>query len=38
MSGAVGSLPVENFPTPDLNVGSIISGSDTYGYSGYSSP
>jgi len=38
MSGAVGSLPVENFPTPDLNVGSIISGSGTYGYSGYSSP
>jgi penicillin-binding protein 1A len=38
MSGAVGSLPVENFPTPDLNVGSIISGSGTYGYSGYSTP
>jgi penicillin-binding protein 1A len=37
MAPAVANLPVENFPTPDLNVGSIISGSGTYGYSGYSS-
>jgi penicillin-binding protein 1A len=37
MSGAVGSLPVENFPTPSLG-GTIISGSGTYGYSGYSTP
>ena len=38
MTGAVGSLPVENFPTPNLNGGSIISGSGTYGYSQYSTP
>ena len=38
MSGAVGSLPVENFPTPSSSVGTIISGSGTYGYSGYSTP
>ena len=37
MSGAVGSLPVENFPTPSFG-GTIISGSGTYGYSGYSTP
>ncbi|HZT84278.1 MAG TPA: transglycosylase domain-containing protein [Gaiellaceae bacterium] len=38
MGPAVGNLPVENFPTPDLNVGSVISGSGTYGYSQYPSP
>jgi len=38
MGPAVGNLPVENFPTPDLNGGSLINGSGTYGYSGYSSP
>lgn len=32
MSQAVANLPVEDFPTPDLNVGSVISGSGTYGY------
>ena len=39
MSGAVGSLPVENFPEPAYpSGGTIISGSGTYGYSGYSTP
>jgi penicillin-binding protein 1A len=39
MSGAVGSLPVENFPEPAYPYGgTIISGSGTYGYSGYSTP
>jgi len=39
MSGAVGSLPVENFPDPGyIGAGTIISGSGTYGYSGYSTP
>jgi penicillin-binding protein 1A len=39
MSGAVGSLPVENFPDPGyIGGGTIISGSGTYGYSGYSTP
>jgi penicillin-binding protein 1A len=38
MTGAVGNLPVKDFPTADLNVGSIISGSGTYGYSQYSTP
>jgi penicillin-binding protein 1A len=33
MEGAVSNLPVKNFPTPDLNVGSVISGSGTYGSS-----
>lgn len=32
MSQAVANLPVKDFPTPDLNVGSVISGSGTYGY------
>jgi penicillin-binding protein 1A len=32
MSQAVANLPVKSFPTPDLNVGSAISGSGTYGY------
>ena len=38
MGPAVGPLPVENFPTPDLNGGMYISGSGTYSYSQYSSP
>jgi penicillin-binding protein 1A len=38
MSGAVGNLPVQNFPAANLSGGSIISGSGTYGYSGYSTP
>jgi penicillin-binding protein 1A len=38
MGPAVANLPVKDFPTPDLNGGSIISGSDTYSSSGYSSP
>jgi hypothetical protein len=38
MGPAVGNLPVENFPTADLNGGTIISGSGTYGYSQYSTP
>jgi penicillin-binding protein 1A len=38
MGPAVGPLPVENFPTPDLNGGTYINGSGTYGYSSYSSP
>jgi penicillin-binding protein 1A len=38
MAPAVGNLPVEDFPTPDLSGGSIISGSGTYGYSQYSTP
>jgi penicillin-binding protein 1A len=40
MGPAVGPLPVENFPTPDLNGGSYISGTGTYGYgsSQYPSP
>jgi penicillin-binding protein 1A len=38
MGPAVASLPVENFPTPDLNGGSVISGSGTYAYSDSSSP
>ena len=33
MSQAVANLPVKDFPTPDLNVGSVISGSGTYSYS-----
>ncbi|HZT94330.1 MAG TPA: transglycosylase domain-containing protein [Gaiellaceae bacterium] len=37
MAPAVGPLPVENFPTPDLNVGTIISGSGTYESSQYPS-
>ncbi|HKB94688.1 MAG TPA: hypothetical protein VKC62_10710, partial [Gaiellaceae bacterium] len=36
MGPAVGNLPVKSFPTPDLNVGSVISGSGTYGTSSYS--
>jgi penicillin-binding protein 1A len=36
MSGAVGSLPVEGFPTPDYNGGTYISGDGTY--STYVSP
>ena len=38
MTGAVGNLPVKDFPPADLNVGSIISGSGTYSYSQYSTP
>ena len=38
MAGAVGNLPVKQFPTPDYNGGTYISGSGTYGYSSYSSP
>jgi len=38
MAGAVGNLPVKQFPTPDYNGGTYISGSGTYGYSPYSSP
>ena len=38
MTGAVGNLPVKDFPPADLTVGSIISGSGTYGYSQYSTP
>ena len=38
MAPAVANLPVKSFPTPDLNGGSIISGTGTYGYSSYSSP
>jgi penicillin-binding protein 1A len=39
MSGAVGNLPVENFPDPGyIYGGTTISGSGTYGYSGYSTP
>ena len=33
MSQAVANLPVKDFPTPDLNVGSVISGTGTYSYS-----
>jgi penicillin-binding protein 1A len=36
MSGAVGSLPVKGFPTPDYNGGSYITGDGTY--STYVSP
>ncbi|HEY5695086.1 MAG TPA: transglycosylase domain-containing protein [Gaiellaceae bacterium] len=32
MSQAVANLPVKSFPTPDLNGGSVISGSGTYSY------
>jgi penicillin-binding protein 1A len=35
MSAAVANLPVKSFPTPDLNGGSVISGSGTYSYSQY---
>jgi penicillin-binding protein 1A len=39
MGPAVGPLPVKSFPTPDLNGGTVISGSGTYGYSSqFSSP
>jgi penicillin-binding protein 1A len=38
MAPAVAKLPVKDFPTPDLNGGSLINGSGTYGYSSYSSP
>jgi penicillin-binding protein 1A len=37
MTGAVAGLPVESFPTPDLNGGTVISGTGTYGYSQYPS-
>ena len=37
MAGAVGNLPVKQFPTPDYNGGTYITGSGTYSY-GYSSP
>jgi penicillin-binding protein 1A len=37
MGPAVGPLPVENFPTPDLNGGTYINGDGTYSYA-YSSP
>jgi penicillin-binding protein 1A len=33
MGPAVAKLPVKSFPTPDLNGGSLINGSGTYGYS-----
>ncbi len=33
MGSALANQPVESFPTADLNGGSIISGSGTYGYS-----
>ncbi len=33
MGPAVGKLPVKSFPTPDLNVGTRISGTGTYSYS-----
>ena len=35
MSQAVANLPVRGFPTPDLNGGSVISGTGTYSYSQY---
>jgi penicillin-binding protein 1A len=38
MGPALEGQPVENFPTADLNGGSIISGSGTYGYSSTYSP
>ena len=38
MGPAVGNLPVKGFPTPDLNVGTRISGTGTYGYSSQLSP
>jgi penicillin-binding protein 1A len=39
MSAAVSNLPVKDFPTADLNGGSLINGSGTYGYSSqFSSP
>ena len=38
MGPAVGPLPVENFPTPDLNGGTYINGNGLYSYSQYSSP
>ena len=37
MAGAVGNLPVKQFPTPDYNGGTYITGTGTYSY-GYSSP
>jgi penicillin-binding protein 1A len=37
MEPAVSNLPVKNFPTPDLNGGSLINGDGTYSYSHYSS-
>jgi penicillin-binding protein 1A len=37
MAPAVGNLPVKDFPTPDLNGGTLINGDGTYSY-GYSSP
>jgi penicillin-binding protein 1A len=36
MAPAVGNLPVKNFPTPDLNGGTLINGEGTYSYSPYS--
>jgi penicillin-binding protein 1A len=33
MGPAVGPLPVENFPTPDLNGGTYINGDGLYSYS-----
>jgi hypothetical protein len=33
MGPAVGPLPVENFPTADLNGGTYINGNGTYSYS-----
>src|SRR5262249_1906376 len=39
MTPAVGNLPGKGFRTPDLNVGTRISGTGTYGYSSqFSSP
>jgi penicillin-binding protein 1A len=39
MGPAVANLPVKDFPTPDLNGGTLINGTGTYGYpSQFSSP
>ncbi len=38
MGPAVANLPVKDFPTPDLNGGSLINGDGTYSYSQYPSP
>ena len=37
MGPATANLPVESFPTPDLNVGTRINGDGTYSYSQYPS-
>jgi penicillin-binding protein 1A len=39
MGPAVANLPVKDFPTPDLNGGTLINGTGTFGYSSqFSSP